>query len=171
MIKIFTIVFTFFLLACTPSKKTTKNLQMRTMAPIPLSNQELTEQLRLVQDELAAMKSVFKTDSLVVTSGIHVGRPIKKTNTQLIGDGTSVTGFIVAYYWRQVKGPTRAVIESGNTAYTLVNNLTYGVYEFELTVTDNSGLTGMDTIEVTVVTDTSAIFNKQEAKPIIYQKS
>jgi hypothetical protein len=68
----------------------------------------------------------------------------------LNGGGTDVDGNVVSYLWRQISGPTSASILSENAAVTNVSNLSEGTYEFELTVTDNKGLTGKDSIKVTV---------------------
>src|SRR6185312_10309089 len=59
-------------------------------------------------------------------------------------------GTITAYYWKQIAGPDSTSITAANKASTLVKNLVDGTYEFELTVTDNGGETGRDTVRVVV---------------------
>ena len=49
-----------------------------------------------------------------------------------------------------ISGPTQYDIASATQARTFVNNLTEGVYEFQLQVTDNSGATGIDVVQVSV---------------------
>ncbi len=74
----------------------------------------------------------------------------------LAGSGKDVDGSIVSYLWSKVSGPGSPAISSSNTAATVVNNLSKGQYIFKLTVTDNDGLTGTDTVSVTVL----SAFNK-----------
>ncbi len=68
----------------------------------------------------------------------------------LNGSGTDVDGSIVGYLWNQISGPSVSTISSGNTAIANISNLIEGTYAFELTVTDNSGAKGKDTVSVTV---------------------
>jgi len=68
----------------------------------------------------------------------------------LHGSGTDVDGTIVAYNWVQVSGPATAVIDAPTAATTTVSHLYVGTYVFQLTVTDNAGLTGSDQVAVEV---------------------
>ena len=73
------------------------------------------------------------------------------TNTiSLNGSGTDVDGTIVSYSWKQIFGPVLSGVVFPNAPVTLSNNLVAGTYEFELTVTDNMGATGRDTVSVAV---------------------
>lgn len=74
------------------------------------------------------------------------------TNTlNVTGIGSSdPDGTIVAYQWAYISGPAQYNIASPNTAFTAINNLVEGVYRFRLTVTDDDGATGSDTLQVTV---------------------
>lgn len=79
------------------------------------------------------------------------------TNTvTLTGSGTDADGTIVAYNWVKVAGGV-ATITNANSASTTVTGLFVGVYQFQLTVTDNSGATGKDTVQITVNQGTSSI--------------
>ncbi|MEO6637913.1 MAG: T9SS type A sorting domain-containing protein, partial [Ginsengibacter sp.] len=69
----------------------------------------------------------------------------------LAGSGMDADGFITAYSWKQVSGPTTTAIISGSAPITQVNNLTGGTYDFELTVTDNLGAIAKDTVTITIV--------------------
>lgn len=69
----------------------------------------------------------------------------------LSGSGTDADGTISSYSWRKVSGPASGVITNPNSAITTVTGLTVGVYQYELTVTDNQGATGSDTVQVTVL--------------------
>lgn len=72
------------------------------------------------------------------------------SSVTLTGTGTDPDGSIASYKWSQVSGPSTSVIVSPTAASTVVNNLVQGVYKFQLTVTDNMGATGSDTVQVTV---------------------
>ena len=68
----------------------------------------------------------------------------------LSGSGGDVDGTVVSYSWQQISGPSGYNIVNANSSGTNVTNLVQGVYQFELTVTDNSGATGSDIIQATV---------------------
>jgi len=68
----------------------------------------------------------------------------------LEGTGTTSDGSIESWQWSQVSGPSASTISSANTASTVVNNLVEGTYQFELTIRDDGGLVGKDTVNVTV---------------------
>ncbi len=68
----------------------------------------------------------------------------------LSGSGSDADGTITGYSWIQISGPSASVIASSNNAITLSSNLVGGTYEFELTVTDNMGVIGKDTVAIIV---------------------
>ena len=70
-------------------------------------------------------------------------------NVKLSGSGTDSDGSIASYKWRKVSGGS-AVISDSTSASTTVNGLVQGIYTFELTVTDDKGATGKDTVQVKV---------------------
>ena len=73
------------------------------------------------------------------------------TNTvSLSGNGTDADGTISSYSWTKISGPSGGTINNANSASAIVNNLSEGVYQFELTVTDDKGATGKDTVQITV---------------------
>ena len=59
-------------------------------------------------------------------------------------------GYIVSYQWAKISGPSSFTIVDPTSIKTKADNLVKGVYEFELTVTDNSGLSAKDTTQITV---------------------
>lgn len=59
-------------------------------------------------------------------------------------------GSIVNHSWVKLGGPAQFNIVNPNSANTVINNLAQGVYSFQLTVTDNRGGTGRDTVFITV---------------------
>lgn len=63
---------------------------------------------------------------------------------------TDTDGNIVSYGWRKYSGPSGETIVSPNTVQTTVNFVNAGTYGFELTVTDNSGASSVDSILVSV---------------------
>jgi len=79
---------------------------------------------------------------------------LPSTNVSLAGSGEAVAGSIVNYLWTKISGPTAFNITNAGSPVTDVWNLVPGVYQFQLTVTDDFGLTGTDTMQVTVVDPT-----------------
>jgi hypothetical protein len=63
--------------------------------------------------------------------------------------GTDTDGSIASYAWSKVSGGA-ATITSPSSASTTITGLVQGVYQFRVVVTDNNGLTGTDTVQVTV---------------------
>jgi len=72
------------------------------------------------------------------------------SSSTLTGTGTDADGTILNYVWVKISGPSTGTILSPAAASTAVNSLTQGIYRFELTVTDNNGAIGRDTVQVTV---------------------
>lgn len=68
----------------------------------------------------------------------------------LSGSGTDADGTIASYLWTKIAGPATFTIAAPAQAQTVINNLVQGTYQFELTVTDNLGATGKDTVTITV---------------------
>lgn len=74
------------------------------------------------------------------------------TNTASL-DGSSSTdtdGQLVSYTWRKLTGGP-VLIQQPNAAITLLTNLDYGSYTFELMVTDNRNAISRDTVSVDVI--------------------
>jgi hypothetical protein len=67
----------------------------------------------------------------------------------LSGSGTDTDGTITSYSWSKISGGT-ATITSPTSASTTITGLVAGTYVFQLTVTDNNGSTGTDTVQITV---------------------
>lgn len=70
----------------------------------------------------------------------------------LSGQGSDADGTIIKYLWTKISGPSNIIIKNSSAASTIVSSLVQGVYQFELKVTDNSGGTAADTMQVTVKT-------------------
>ncbi|HEX5154188.1 MAG TPA: PKD domain-containing protein [Parafilimonas sp.] len=72
-------------------------------------------------------------------------------NITLNGSGSDTDGTITDYQWEKIDGPDQFLIEQKHQAETVVSGLTQGVYQFELTVTDNDGDISKDTVAITVL--------------------
>lgn len=59
-------------------------------------------------------------------------------------------GSIVLYLWKQVAGPNQSAIRDSSRVSSLVNSLIQGIYQFELKVIDNGGLSAKDTVQISV---------------------
>ena len=88
------------------------------------------------------------TPSAVAGADQIIVLPANSVN--LSGSGSETNGTITGYKWTQLAGPTTASFGSSGQAATTVSALVQGVYTFQLTVTDNSGVTAIDAVKVTV---------------------
>ncbi|MEP7251200.1 MAG: hypothetical protein ABI683_02435 [Ginsengibacter sp.] len=86
----------------------------------------------------------------VAHAGMDMMITLPMNTITLIGSGTDADGTISSYSWKKIAGPAAFTIVSPGQAQTVVNNLVAGTYEFELTVTDNLGAQGKDTVSVQV---------------------
>ena len=59
-------------------------------------------------------------------------------------------GSISNYLWSKISGPASFIITNASATKTVVKNLAAGVYQFELKVTDNGGLSAKDTVQIIV---------------------
>ena len=76
---------------------------------------------------------------------------LPKNNTLLDGSASiDHDGYIVSYRWTKISGPVSFSIDKIDSSKTIVNVLQVGVYNFELKVTDNDGLSAKDTVQVIV---------------------
>ena len=98
-----------------------------------------TMQVTVNPENIAPTANAGSDQSLVLPSN----------KVTLSGSGTDVDGTITGFTWKQISGPVDK-LTSTNTAITVLDNLIEGNYKFELTVTDNRGATGKDTVGVTI---------------------
>ncbi|MFT3700845.1 MAG: PKD domain-containing protein [Agriterribacter sp.] len=75
---------------------------------------------------------------------------LPKSSIALDGSDSYAQGAIMSYAWKKVSGPVDGIVASAFNVNTTVNGLVEGVYQFELTITDNNGATDTDTVTVTV---------------------
>ncbi len=72
-------------------------------------------------------------------------------NAVLDGSGSiDQDGVIVSHRWRKVNGPASYSFSDSTAPINTVSNLVQGVYEFELTVTDNLGAVSKDNVIINV---------------------
>jgi beta-glucanase (GH16 family) len=71
------------------------------------------------------------------------------SSVTITGAGTD-TGIIESYMWEVISGPNVPGLTGDNTATVTANGLIVGSYVFELTVTDNGGLSATDQVSITV---------------------
>jgi ribosomal protein L14 len=83
-------------------------------------------------------------------AGLDQNITLPTNAVSLVGSGTDPDGTITAYLWTKISGPATGTITNANTALTSVAGLTEGIYQFQLRVTDNSGATDTDLMQVTV---------------------
>ena len=86
----------------------------------------------------------------IANAGNNINLNLPINNTFLSGSGTDVDGTIVSYAWIKIAGPAAGTLNNAVNAIATAINLVQGVYQYQLTVTDNAGATGRDTVTVTV---------------------
>lgn len=89
--------------------------------------------------------------SPVVDAGTDQMLILPKNRAPLDGTANDPDGTVVSYSWKEIAGPPSAIIANANAANTVVGNFTQGDYLFELSVTDDLGGVGKDTVQITVV--------------------
>jgi hypothetical protein len=96
-------------------------------------------------------KECEKNQPPIADAGISTSITLPLDTITLVGLGTDADGQVVSYLWNKVSGPTSFSISNALSPSPLLSDLTQGVYIFQLTVTDNEGATGSDTVSVTVI--------------------
>jgi len=86
----------------------------------------------------------------VANAGADVSITLPVDSISIFGKGTDVDGTVTAYHWVKISGPSKGSIGNASSPTVLLTNLGQGVYLYELTVTDNNGAKGKDTVQVTV---------------------
>src|SRR5579872_5948727 len=86
----------------------------------------------------------------VVTAGPSQTITLPTDNVTLSGYATDSGSTIVAYLWSEVAGSNAALIQNDGWKTTNVTGFIPGTYVFQLEATDTFGLTGVDTMMVTV---------------------
>jgi Secretion system C-terminal sorting domain len=102
------------------------------------------------KDTVQVTVNAAPNQTLLSNAGTDNVITLPTNTTTLTGNGTVTNGTISSYAWIMVSGPSSGTIATATTATTEVNSLVAGVYQFELTVTDNNGVIGKDTVQVIV---------------------
>ncbi|PJJ76579.1 putative secreted protein (Por secretion system target) [Thermoflavifilum aggregans] len=88
---------------------------------------------------------------VVKLSSKNVTTTLPVDSVQVDGSGSyDPDGTITNYQWKQISGPNQAKIITPNQPKTWLDSLQAGSYRFTLTVTDNGGLQGVDTVTIQV---------------------
>jgi PKD domain/Galactose oxidase, central domain len=103
------------------------------------------------QKELSCENCAGSNKPPIAEAGTDLAITLPKDSVLLDG-GTSTDpdGTITFYKWAKIGGPVSANINKPDSSKTIIKNLVMGVYQFELTVTDNGGLSAKDRVQVTV---------------------
>ena len=104
-----------------------------------------------IKDKPATSSPISNNKSPIANAGVDQTIMLPTDSVELSGSGTDPDGNIVSYSWSQISGPALFIIINPNNAVVKLKNLLVGVYEFELKVTDNGGLSAKDKVLVTVV--------------------
>jgi hypothetical protein len=90
----------------------------------------------------------------VANAGADQTITLPTNKVQLNGSGTDADGTITAYQWQKIEGPDSYQISAPTSAKTNLSGLAAGTYKFKLTIWDNAGASGSDTVTVTVLPKT-----------------
>ena len=102
------------------------------------------------KDTVQVTINPFVNLSPVANAGADMTITLPVNSVTMNGTGSDPDGSIATYQWQKIAGPAQYTIVSPANASTGITNLVQGVYLFELTVTDNHGASGKDSIQVTV---------------------
>ncbi len=86
----------------------------------------------------------------IANAGANIVITLPVNSTTLNGTATDADGTIAGYAWTRVSGPATYTFGTAGAATTTLTGLVQGTYVFRLTVTDNSGATATDDVNVTV---------------------
>ena len=90
-------------------------------------------------------------DAPIANAGLSQTIQSPISTVTLTGTGSTQNGGIAGYLWSLVSGPNVPIIASPSSPTTVVNSMIAGNYIFQFMVIDSAGLTGVDTMTVTVL--------------------
>lgn len=93
--------------------------------------------------------NVVLNSPLTVDAGPDVLITLPQTSATLTGSASDTGGAIESYAWTQLSGGSVTLSGAGTSTLT-VSNLSTGTYTFELTVTDEDGVTATDIANIVV---------------------
>lgn len=85
-----------------------------------------------------------------VNAGTNVILVLPANSTTLTADTADADGYIVSISWVKFSGGVGGTIASPTSKSTAINGLQQGVYQYQVTVTDNRGGTAQDVVQITV---------------------
>lgn len=100
---------------------------------------------------LASCEKELWNKAPVVDAGDPITVNLPKNSTTLSATAADADGEIVSYLWSKVSGPGVPVIANPGSSSTVVGSLEAGEYVFQVMVTDDKGLTGVDTVSIIVL--------------------
>ena len=86
----------------------------------------------------------------VSNAGQDISITLPVATAALNGSASDKEGGALTYQWTKIAGPASLSIQSATSLVTNVLSLTEGEYSFQLKVTDDGGLSDLDTVKVTV---------------------
>lgn len=102
-------------------------------------------------DRVTVTVTAQPNDGPVANAGEDRNFTLPVTTVELDGSGSyDADGTITQYSWRKIAGPAEGTIVNNNAAKPNLVGLVEGVYEFELTVTDDKFQTATDVVKITV---------------------
>ena len=117
-----------------------------------------------IKDKPATSSPISNNKPPIANAGIDQIIILPTDSVELSGSGTDPDGNIVSYSWSQISGPSLFIIVNPNIAVIKIKYLLVGVYEFELKVTDNGGLSATD--KVIVKMDAQVTINTLQLIPV-----
>ena len=85
----------------------------------------------------------------VANAGLDINMTLPTNSVTITGKGSDADGSVTSYRWDKISGQN-CFIQNPNQAKTAINNLTEGIYIFELEVRDDQNASRRDTMRVTV---------------------
>jgi len=124
---------------CIPGATATWQNTYFTLPPIPINN-----------NNVLFCPDTTANQAPTADAGSNISITLPVSTTALSGIGTDPDGTIASYAWAKISGPAAGTLTNVNTANATAASLVQGLYSYQLTVTDNAGITGRDTVNVNV---------------------
>jgi hypothetical protein len=103
-------------------------------------------------DQVIVTVNPLPNQAPVADAGKDTSIALPLTSVTVSGNNSAdIDGNIKGYSWKEISGPSTAVIAQAGSAVTDINGLVEGEYIFELQVTDNAGATASAKIKVSVL--------------------
>ncbi|GGB12159.1 DNRLRE domain-containing protein [Mucilaginibacter rubeus] len=90
------------------------------------------------------------SQKVLAQAGADVTITLPQDSVQLTGKSGNAADGIAGYLWSQISGPAEAFLINEASASAKARHLVEGKYQFQFMVINKDGLTGVDTVEVTV---------------------